>query len=176
MRVVAALGGNALLERGERPEARVQEEHVHKAALALAPLAQAHRLVLTHGNGPQVGLLALANASAPSLRTPYPFDVLGAQTQGMIGYWLLQAMQNALPDTRVACLVSRTVVSAGDPAFGRPTKFVGPVYDKAEARALAAGCCSTPGPSSSALAAVGRLWCGTRPGCCTGPRRSWTRT
>jgi carbamate kinase len=138
MRVVAALGGNALLERGELPEARVQEEHVHKAALALAPLAQAHQLVLTHGNGPQVGLLALANASASGLSTPYPFDVLGAQTQGMIGYWLLQAMQNALPDTRVACLVSRTVVSAGDPAFGRPTEFVGPVYDEAEARALAA--------------------------------------
>jgi carbamate kinase len=138
VRVVAALGGNALLERGELPEARVQEEHVHKAALALVPLAQAHQLVLTHGNGPQVGLLALANASAPGLRTPYPFDVLGAQTQGMIGYWLLQAMQNALPETRVACLVSRTVVSADDPAFDRPTKFVGPVYDEAEARALAA--------------------------------------
>ncbi len=73
MRVVAALGGNALLERGEPSEARVQEEHVHKAALALAPLAQAHQLVLTHGNGPQVGLLALANAQAPGLRTPYPF-------------------------------------------------------------------------------------------------------
>jgi carbamate kinase len=72
MRVVAALGGNAQLERGELPEARVQEEHVHKAALALAPLAQAHQLVLTHGNGPQVGLLALANAHAPGLRTPYP--------------------------------------------------------------------------------------------------------
>jgi carbamate kinase len=138
MRVVAALGGNALLERGELPEASVQEEHVHKAALALAPLAQAHQLVLTHGNGPQVGLLALANAAASGLLAPYPFDVLGAQTQGMIGYWLLQAMQNALPDARVACLVSRTVVSANDPAFGRPTKFVGPVYDEAQAHALAA--------------------------------------
>lgn len=137
MRVVAALGGNALLERGELPEARVQEEHVLKAALALAPLAQAHELVLTHGNGPQVGLLALENADR-GLRTPYPFDVLGAQTQGMIGYWLLQALQNALPDARVACLVSRTVVSADDPAFGRPTKFVGPVYDEADARELAA--------------------------------------
>jgi carbamate kinase len=138
MRVVAALGGNALLERGELPEARVQEEHVLKAALALAPLAQAHELVLTHGNGPQVGLLALENAAGPGLGTPFPFDVLGAQTQGMIGYWLLQALQNALPDARVACLVSRTVVSADDPAFGRPTKFVGPVYDEAGARELAA--------------------------------------
>ena len=137
MRVVAALGGNALLERGELPEARVQEEHVLKAALALAPLAQAHELVLTHGNGPQVGLLALENARARGLHAPYPFDVLGAQTQGMIGYWMLQALQNALPGTRVACLVSRTVVSADDPAFGCPTKFVGPVYDEAAARALA---------------------------------------
>ena len=138
MRVVAALGGNALLERGELPEARVQEEHVLKAALALAPLAQAHELVLTHGNGPQVGLLALENARDHGLHAPYPFDVLGAQTQGMIGYWLLQALQNALPGTRVACLVSRTVVSADDPAFGCPTKFVGPTYDEAAARALAA--------------------------------------
>jgi len=138
VRVVAALGGNALLERGELPEAGVQEGHVHKAALALAPLAQAHELVLTHGNGPQVGLLALENARDRGIRTPYPFDVLGAQTQGMIGYWLLQALQNALPDRRVACLVSRTVVDADDPAFGHPTKFVGPVYNEAEARRLAA--------------------------------------
>lgn len=138
MRVVAALGGNALLERGELPEATVQEQHVNKAALALAPLAQAHELVLTHGNGPQVGLLALENAADRGLRTPYPFDVLGAQTQGMIGYWLLQALQNALPGSRVACLVSRTVVSADDPAFSHPTKFVGAVYDEAEARKLAA--------------------------------------
>jgi carbamate kinase len=138
MRVVAALGGNALLERGELPEARIQEEHVLKAALALAPLARAHELVLTHGNGPQVGLLALENAQDRGIRIPYPFDVLGAQTQGMIGYWLLQALQNALPDRRVACLVSRTVVSADDPAFGAPTKFVGPVYAEADAHALAA--------------------------------------
>jgi carbamate kinase len=138
MRVVAALGGNALLERGELPEARVQEEHVIKAALALAPLAQAHELVLTHGNGPQVGLLALENARDRGIRVPYPLGVLGAQTQGMIGYWLLQALQNALPDRPAACLVSRTVVSADDPAFGSPTKFVGPVYEEADARALAA--------------------------------------
>jgi len=138
VRVVAALGGNALLERGELPDARVQEEHVLKAALALAPLAQAHELVLTHGNGPQVGLLALENARDRGLSAPYSFDVLGAQTQGMIGYWLLQALQNALPGGRVACLVSRTLVGADDPAFGRPTKFVGPVYDEAKARRLAA--------------------------------------
>jgi carbamate kinase len=138
MRLVAALGGNALLERGESPESGVQEVHVLKAALALTPLARAHDLVITHGNGPQVGLLALESAANPALSRPYPFDVLGAQTQGMIGYWLLQAVQNALPDRRVACLVSRTVVGAGDPAFAYPTKFVGPVYSEAQARDLAA--------------------------------------
>jgi carbamate kinase len=85
-----------------------------------------------------VGLLALENARDRGIRVPYPLGALGAQTQGMIGYWLLQALQNALPDRRAACLVSRTVVSADDPAFGSPTKFVGPVYDETEARALAA--------------------------------------
>lgn len=137
MRIVAALGGNALLERGEAPDSAIQEAHVVKAAQALAPLARAHELVLTHGNGPQVGLLALESAGDPALSRPYPFDVLGAQTQGMIGYWLIQALQNALPDRQVACLVSRTLVRADDPAFARPTKFVGPVYDEDEARKLA---------------------------------------
>ena len=137
MRIVAALGGNALLERGEAPDSAIQEAHVVKAAQALAPLARAHELVLTHGNGPQVGLLALESAGDPALSRPYPFDVLGAQTQGMIGYWLIQALQNVLPDRQVACLVSRTLVRADDPAFARPTKFVGPVYDEDEARKLA---------------------------------------
>jgi hypothetical protein len=95
VRIVAALGGNALLKRGEKPDADVQERNVATAVAALAPLADEHELVVTHGNGPQVGVLALQSASDPHLTTPYPFDVLGAQTQGMIGYWLLQAMQNA---------------------------------------------------------------------------------
>lgn len=138
MRIVAALGGNALLERGEPPDSDIQEAHVLKAAAALAPLARAHDLVITHGNGPQVGLLALESARDPALSRPYPFDVLGAQTQGMIGYWLVQALQNALPGSQVACLVSRTLVSADDPAFAAPSKFVGPVYDEAQARKLAA--------------------------------------
>jgi carbamate kinase len=137
MRIVAALGGNALLERGEAPDSAIQEAHVVKAAEALAPLAQAHDLVITHGNGPQVGLLALESAGDPALSRPYPFDVLGAQTQGMIGYWLMQALQNALPGCRVACLVSRTLVGTDDPAFACPTKFVGPVYDETQARTLA---------------------------------------
>jgi carbamate kinase len=94
--------------------------------------------VITHGNGPQVGMLALESAHDPAISRPYPFDVLGAQTQGMIGYWLIQALQNALPRRPVACLVSRTLVGRDDPAFGQPSKFVGPVYDEPRARALAA--------------------------------------
>jgi carbamate kinase len=137
MRIVAALGGNALLERGEAPDSDIQEAHVLKAAHALAALAEAHDLVITHGNGPQVGVLALESAGDPALSRPYPFDVLGAQTQGMIGYWLAQALHNALPGRQAACLISRTLVSADDPAFARPTKFVGPIYDEPQAHRLA---------------------------------------
>src|ERR1700683_2155169 len=91
MRVVVALGGNALLARGERPDAVIQRRHVVQAAAALAPLAADHQLVLCHGNGPQVGVLALESQADTSLSRPYPLDVLVAQTQGMIGYWLLSA-------------------------------------------------------------------------------------
>ena len=105
---------------------------------ALAPLAGDHDLVITHGNGPQVGLLAMESARDTALTRPYPFDVLGAQTQGMIGYWLVQALQNALPGRLAGCLVCRTLVSADDPAFANPVKFVGPVYAEARARQLAA--------------------------------------
>jgi carbamate kinase len=138
MRVVAALGGNALLHRGEPPDSDIQEAHIIKAVQALAPLAMEHDLILTHGNGPQVGLLALESEHDPDLSHPYPFDVLVAQTQGMIGYWLVQALHNALPSRQVACLVSRTLVHEDDPAFTAPSKFVGPVYDEQQARALAA--------------------------------------
>ncbi len=138
MRIVAALGGNALLERGERPDSGIQQAHVESAVAALAPLARDHELIITHGNGPQVGLLAMESARDPALSRPYPFDVLGAQTQGMIGYWLVQALQNALPGRLAGCLVCRTLVSADDPAFADPAKFVGPVYDEARARQLAA--------------------------------------
>jgi len=138
MRVVIALGGNALLERGEKPDADIQQEHVVSAVRALAPLARSHKLVITHGNGPQVGVLALESARDPDLSRPYPFDVLGAQTQGMIGYWLVQALSDALPGTPACCLLCRTVVWADDPAFATPSKFVGPVYEEAQARQLAA--------------------------------------
>ncbi len=141
MRIVAALGGNALLERGEQPDSGVQLHHVRAAVEALAPLAQGNQLVITHGNGPQVGLLALESAGDQSLSVPYPFDVLGAETQGMIGYWIVQALQNTLPGREVAALITQTLVSVADPAFAEPTKFVGPVYEQAEAerRAAAAG-------------------------------------
>lgn len=138
MRVVVALGGNALLRRGEAPDSDVQQRNVINAVRALAPIASGHELVVTHGNGPQVGVLALESAADPSLSRPYPFDVLGAQTQGMIGYWLLQALQNALPGRQIAALINQTLVSVDDPAFAHPEKFVGPVYDEAEAKRLAA--------------------------------------
>jgi carbamate kinase len=138
VRVVVALGGNALLQRGQKPDAEVQEANVARAVAALAPIAHEHELVVTHGNGPQVGVLALQSASDPHLSTPYPFDVLGAQTQGMIGYWLLQAMQNNLPHRQVAAIINQTLVEAADPAFDDPTKFVGEVYTQDEATRLAA--------------------------------------
>jgi carbamate kinase len=137
VRIVVALGGNALLQRGEVPEAEIQEKHVAAAVEALVPLARDHDLLITHGNGPQVGLLALESARDPSLPHPYPFDVLGAQTQGMIGYFLLQALENALPGQEVVSLICQTLVDPADPAFGHPTKFVGPVYTRAEGRRIA---------------------------------------
>jgi len=134
--IVAALGGNALLERGEVPVAEIQEKHVAVAVDALAPLARHHDLVVTHGNGPQVGLLALESARDPGLPRPYPFDVLGAQTQGMIGYFLLQAFENALPGQEVVSLICQTRVDPADPAFDHASKFVGPVYSEEEAQRL----------------------------------------
>jgi carbamate kinase len=138
VRIVVALGGNALLQRDERPDAMIQRRHVRQAAAALAPLAAYHQLVLCHGNGPQVGVLALESQADTSLSRPYPLDVLVAQTQGMIGYWLVQEFGNAGVARRVACVVSQTVVDPSDPAFGHPTKFIGASYGEGEARALAA--------------------------------------
>jgi carbamate kinase len=137
VRVVAALGGNALLERGEQPDSDTQQSHVVRAVQSLAQLARSHELIISHGNGPQVGMLALESAGDPELSHPYPFDVLGAQTQGMIGYWLVQALRNALPSREVACLLTQTLVDGADPAFTRPAKFVGPRYDRATAARLA---------------------------------------
>jgi carbamate kinase len=137
MRVLVALGGNALLKRGESPDAEIQRAHAMTAVRSLAMLAADHELIITHGNGPQVGMLALESAHDPSLSRPYPFDTLGAQTQGMIGYWLLQSLQNALPGRQIVAVVTQTLVSAVDPAFADPTKFVGQVYTQDEAEKLA---------------------------------------
>lgn len=137
MRLVVAVGGNALLERGEVPEAEAQERHALGAVAALAPLSHDHELVVTHGNGPQVGLLAIESTRDPDLTHPFPLDVLGAQTQGMIGYFFLQAFENLLPGRAVVSLICQTVVDPGDPAFADPTKFVGTVYTEGEARRMA---------------------------------------
>ena len=136
MRIVIALGGNALLPRGQRPDWQPQVDQVARVAGSLAELAAAHEVVLVHGNGPQVGLLALESAADRSLTHPYPLDELVAETQGLIGYWLQQALGRHLR-TPVITIVTQTVVDAADPAFADPTKFVGSVYDELEAKELA---------------------------------------
>lgn len=138
MLVVAAIGGNALLQRGEPLTAEAQRANARTAAQALAKIVRAgHRLIVSHGNGPQVGLLALQGA-AYKPDEAYPLDVLGAETEGMIGYLIEQELENALGhDHAVATLLTQVIVDASDPAFGKPTKFVGPVYHRAEAEARA---------------------------------------
>lgn len=138
MRIVVALGGNALLRRGEPMTAEAQRENVRVAAQALAPVAAKHSLAISHGNGPQVGLLALQAAAYTGVEA-YPLDVLGAQTEGMIGYLVEQELGNLLPfEKPLATVLTMVEVDPNDGAFADPTKFVGPVYDKAEADALAA--------------------------------------
>jgi carbamate kinase len=137
MRIVVALGGNALLRRGEPAEAATQRLRVREAAAALAGLADEHELVITHGNGPQVGLLAL-EAAAYDAVAPYPLDVLGAESQGMIGYLLAQALGAELPEREVVALLTQVLVDGEDPAFLEPTKPIGPVYQEAEAGRVAA--------------------------------------
>ena len=137
MRVVVALGGNALLKRGEPMTAEAQRGNVRAAAPALAAVAGKHQLVLSHGNGPQVGLLALQAAAYTEVEA-YPLDVLGAQTEGMIGYVLEQELGNLLPvEVPFATILTMIEVDPADPAFKDPTKFVGPVYTKAQADQLA---------------------------------------
>ncbi|MEU6255824.1 carbamate kinase [Streptomyces sp. NPDC047043] len=137
MRIVIALGGNALLHRGERPDADVQQANIDRVTTAIAALAHEHEVVLTHGNGPQIGLLAMESAADPALSAPYPLDLLGAQTQGMIGSLLVRTLYDTLPGHRIAALVTHTLVRADDPAFRHPTKYVGQVYPRDTARSLA---------------------------------------
>jgi carbamate kinase len=130
MRLVIALGGNALLRRGEPMTAQVQRANVRLAARALAPIVVDNQVVVTHGNGPQIGLLALQQVSG-TVPDPFPLDVLGAETEGMIGYLIEQELSNVLPpDKLVASLLTRVLVDRRDPAFEKPTKFVGPSYDR----------------------------------------------
>jgi carbamate kinase len=137
MRVVVALGGNALLKRGEPMTSDVQRANIRVAAEALAPIAKQHQLVISHGNGPQVGLLALQGA-AYKPDEAYPLDVLGAETEGMIGYMIEQELGNLLPfEVPFATLLTMVEVDADDPGFANPTKFVGPVYEKPEADRIA---------------------------------------
>lgn len=132
---MVALGGNALLRRGEHPDAAPQVDQVRHVAGPLAKLARNHELVVVHGNGPQVGLLALESAADTSLSRPYPLGDLVAETQGLIGYWLQQAL-GRFESTPVVTLVTQTVVDVDDPAFATPTKFVGSVYTEDEAQQL----------------------------------------
>lgn len=135
--IVVALGGNALLRRSDPMTAEAQRANVKIAAQALAPLAASHNLIVAHGNGPQVGLLALQAAAYTDVE-PYPLDVLGAQTQGMIAYMVEQELGNVIPfEKHIATLLTMVEVDPKDPAFENPTKFVGPSYEKAAADLLA---------------------------------------
>jgi carbamate kinase len=149
MRIVIALGGNALLRRGEPAEADVQRRNVDVAARAIAQVARSHEIVVTHGNGPQVGLLALQSAAYAGAR-PYPLDVLGAESEGMVGYMLEQALENEI-EQPVATLLTQTLVRLDDPAFIAPSKPIGPVYERDEAERLAA-------ENGWAVARDGRRW------------------
>ena len=137
MRVVIALGGNALLRRGEPAEAGTQRRNVATAVAAIADVARDHEVIVTHGNGPQVGLLAL-QGDAYGAVAPYPLDVLGAESEGQIGYLLDQELLNALGGRPVATLLTQVIVDLDDPGFAHPTKPIGPVYDHATAEQLAA--------------------------------------
>src|SRR4051812_30028331 len=137
MRYVIALGGNALLQRFERADAGIQRHHVKDAAAQLAPVIAGHEVFICHGNGPQIGMLANESDADMELGLPFPLDTLGAQTQGMIGYWLAQELANAGVAAPIAVVLTQTVVDAGDPAFAAPTKFIGPTYTRSQAEAFA---------------------------------------
>ena len=136
MRIVVALGGNALLRRGQPMTAENQRENVRIAAKALAPITDGNQLVISHGNGPQVGLLALQSAAYEEVEA-YPLDVLGAQTEGMIGYMIEQELGNLLPiEVPFATILTMVEVDPEDPAFQNPTKPIGPIYTQEDAKLL----------------------------------------
>lgn len=131
--VVVAIGGNALLERGEPPDIDRQRANLVGTARSLAPLADRHRLVITHGNGPQVGLLAMQAEALPELGS-LPLDVLDAESMGLIGYLIAEAFSIAAPELATVTALTRVEVDADDPAFADPTKPIGPALAPAEAR------------------------------------------
>ena len=136
MRVVVALGGNALLQRGQALNAENQRDNIRIAVRQLAEVHKHHQLVIAHGNGPQVGLLALMDAAYAAV-DPYPLDVLGAETVGMIGYMIEQELGNIIPfDDHIVTVLTQILVDPSDPAFEKPSKLVGPIYDEAEAERL----------------------------------------
>ncbi len=154
MKVVVALGGNALLRRDQPPTAENQLANIRRAAVQLARVAENNDLVLTHGNGPQVGLLALQAAAYAEVEA-YPLDVLGAQTDGMIGYLLEQELANLLPTTRpITTLITRVEVDARDPAFDHPSKPIGPIYTQVESERIAAARGWTMAPDGRAFRRV----------------------
>ena len=136
MLVVIALGGNALVRRGQPPEVEIQRQNIKLAAKAIAEVAREHQVVVTHGNGPQVGLLAM-QAEAYKRVKPYPLDVLDAETEGAIGYLIEQELCNQLPDRQIVTLLTQIEVDPRDPAFACPTKPIGAVYSETEAKQLA---------------------------------------
>ena len=136
MRIVVALGGNALLRRGQEMTAENQRENVRVAAKALAPITDQNQLIISHGNGPQVGLLALQSAAYEEVEE-YPLDVLGAQTEGMIGYMIEQELGNLLPiEVPFATILTMVEVDPEDQAFKNPTKPIGPIYNQQDAERL----------------------------------------
>lgn len=134
--LVVAVGGNALLQRGEVMSCENQKRSIAATSEALAKLHENYRLVVVHGNGPQVGLLALQNLAYKDC-PPYPFDVLGSETQGMVGYLMQQSLKNMLPEKHITTVLTQVAVDEKDPAIADPSKFIGPVYDKETAVALA---------------------------------------
>ena len=136
MLVVIALGGNALIRRGQPPEVEIQQQNIRLAAQVIAAVAREHRVVVTHGNGPQVGLLVM-QAEAYQQVKPYPLDVLDAETEGAIGYLIEQELRNQLPEQQIVTLLTQIEVDLQDPAFDCPTKPIGAVYSELEAKQLA---------------------------------------
>lgn len=135
MRIVVGIGGNALIQRGQTPEALTQRINIKKACEAIAALAHQHEIIITHGNGPQIGLLSLQSEAYKAV-TPYPFDILNAESQGMIGYLLAQELMNQLPNKKIVVLLTQIEVAVDDPAFSTPTKFIGQVYTQEQVAIL----------------------------------------